>query len=549
MGLAFFLGLVVVASPQHYRNDFHSANESSRIYATLALVDHGTLHLDPVFDRYFQGWRARGRPPNTDVAVKDGHYLTDKAPGISLLSVPVVAALRLLGIELRYAQLAWLLCLLLAALPSLLFMFVLGRWLCRSLGENSTVQWVAPALLLATPWLVFCAQLFGHAMAASLIGMGLILGLGPLSSEAQDPHPVRHALLGGLALGGAVLVEYPCALLALGLCVAVGLDVSRRHRLPWVILGGLGPALVLAAWNTASFGGPLSFSYGFKWNPAMAATHGEGLYGLSWPGATALYGLMLSARRGLFFLAPWLIAGVAGALWVCRDRHIARAWRISLLLGVLGVPLFIAGFGDWHGGRTLGPRYLLFSLPLFGIGAALAIQRLQGRPYAPLLLALLCGLGLSSMALALAAHLGFPHVSSQISNPMFEVVLPVLATGGPCPTLWHPFLGGYGAVAVVAACAALIALLALRKRARPNTPTEGGGDAAPAASAHGRLIPAVLLGSALLLHLTLGTLPTTANTRDVRRERFFAHQMQGHQESARRCLQAFRKVHVRTRKP
>ena len=43
----------------------------------------------------------------------------------------------------------------------------------------------------------------------------------------------------------------------------------------------------------------------------MAATHARGVYGIDWPSASNLWGLLGSARRGLFFLSPWLLAGVA----------------------------------------------------------------------------------------------------------------------------------------------------------------------------------------------------------------------------------------------
>ncbi len=49
--------------------------------------------------------------------------------------------------------------------------------------------------------------------------------------------------------------------------------IRLLRRLGWIVLGGLAPALVLAGWNTLAFGGPLSFSYGFKAHPALAATH------------------------------------------------------------------------------------------------------------------------------------------------------------------------------------------------------------------------------------------------------------------------------------
>jgi len=540
------LALVVLGSPQHYRDDFHSANEASRIYAAQAIAEHGTLSLNPVFDRYFPGWQKRERhgPPNVDVAVRDGRYLLDKAPGVSLLAVPVIAVLRAAGIELRYRQLVWLLVLWLAALPSALFLLVLLRWLRQSFGDHDPAVLVAPALVLATPWLIYSAQLFGHALAAALGGMGLLLALGPLNvtETEEDPTARRDGLLGGLCLGGAVLAEYPCAVLALGACLAVALDGRRRRRLVWLVVGGLGPAVVLLVWNSLAFGGPLQFSYGFKANPALAATHGQGLYGISLPSFDAVWGLLFSARRGLFFLAPWLVGGIVGGFWVCRDRRIALAWRVLLPLALVGAPLLIAGFGDWHGGRGLGPRYLLFTLPVYGVGAAILVHRLSALRWGGLLLAPLGGLVLSSLLHNLAGHLGFPHVSERIANPLFDVVLPVLLTGGPGPTAWDALLPApVGAVVLVATCAWLVVVMVMGVIPRRPAGVESAADPPPGAGRRPGVIAVALLVGAAVLHLALGTLPTADTPRSKRRvlkERAFAHQLLGQTEHARRIRRA-----------
>ncbi len=534
---AGLLGLVALGSPQHYRNDFHSANEASRIYATLAIVDHGTLRLDPVFDRFFKGWRSRGRPPNADVSYRQGHYLTDKAPGITLLAVPVVALLRLFGVTLRYAQLAWLLTLLLAALPSLLFGGLLWRWLRQTFGPGSSASLVAPALVLASPWLIYSAQLFGHALAAALGGAGLLLAMGPLRPD-PDKAGRRNGFLGGLCLGGATLVEYPAGLLAVALCLAVALDPERRRRLGWIVLGGLGPALVLLAWNSLAFGGPFSFSYGYKAHPALAATHGKGIYGISWPGAEALWGLLLSPRRGLLFAAPWLAAGLAGIAWAPFHARLARAWRVVLPLAFGASLLFIAGFADWHGGRCLGPRYLLFSLPLLGVGAALVLHRAAHWRPGAILRGALAGLALSSLMLGLAGHLGFPHVSHLIHNPLFEVVVPVWLEGGPGPTIWRPLPGGAW-IPILAALGLVVLLTVLTRRDQASNPP------GPTPTTGGWALPALALVGTLVLHLALATLPTTAGHKGRRRvlaERAFAHQMLDQPAAARRAREARRRL-------
>lgn len=535
------LCLFALAAPQHYRDDLHSANEASRVYAALALVHHGTARLEPIFDRYFPTWRATGHPPNVDVAVKDGHYLPDKAPGLTLLAVPLIAPLAALGWEPSYAELVWWLMLWLAALPSVLGMLWLHRRLQPEVGPLLAL--VAPAALLGTPWLIYGGLLFGHALCASLVALGVPLALGALGHTPPRGGPTREALLGGLALGAAVLVEYPAAWVALGVTAALALDAPRRHRLPWLFLGALGPALALGAWNTLVFGGPFAFSYGYKAHAGMAAAHGVGAYGLGWPRPEALHGLLVSSRRGLLHAAPWALAGLLGAVAAASDRRLASVWRRSLLVLPLGGIVLMAGFGDWHGGRALGPRYLLFLLPLLAVAAATALARLGTGKLRDGLLGGLAGLLGSSLLLALAGAYGFPYVSEQIDNPLFEVVLPVWQAAGPGPTRLDGLAPSpWGAILGAAAAFAALALLGFAPRlcGAPPHGAPGSSSAIREGKATSRGLGrgwiALIACSALVLHLSLASRSTTTGPgarRRVLAERAFAHVVLGQHAAAR----------------
>jgi hypothetical protein len=549
---AWVLALGALALPQHYRDDLHSANEASRVYAALAIVHHGSGHLEPMFDTYFPAWRQSGRPPNVDVALKNGRFLPDKAPGLTLLAVPIIATLSALGIEPGYAELVWLLSLLLSALPSVLVMFWLHRRLMRELG--AVPAFAIPAILLTSPWLIYGGMFFGHALCASLVALGLPLALGALRPEATRGALARDSFLGGLALGAAVLVEYPAMLLAAGAAAVLALDSTRRPRLTWLLLGAIGPALVLLTWNTLLFGGPLSFPYAYKAHAGMAAAHGVGAFGISWPQPDALHGLILSSRRGLLHGTPWLLAGLVGAIAAGSDRSMAPVWRRALLVLPLCGIAAIAGFGDWHGGRALGPRYLVFIFPLLAIAAASAIARMGRGRLPDGILAVLGGLAGSSLLLGLASAYGFPYVSEQIVNPIFEVVLPSWHVVGPGPTRLDPLVPPpFGAL--LGAAAALGALLLLgRERCDLLEPSSPGsrprGDAIEEPGALrprrlGRTWVVLLALSAAIMHLSLASLPATAGpqgSRLVQKERAFARGFLGGQEAARAPVGILRKI-------
>ena len=495
--------LLVLAAPQHYRDDIHTANESARVYAALALVKHHTVALDPVFDDYFPGWRERGRPPNMDVSFRNGHYLLDKAPGLTLLALPVVAALEAAGVHPSYAHLTWWLTLLFAAVPTVALVLLARRW------TDSPVPLV---VVLASPWLVYGGLFFGHALAAALVAGGAVLALGSLAAERDD---ARGAFGGGLALGAAVLVEYTSALVVVLVLVALVVDPRRRTRLLHVCAGGLGPALVLLAWNTLVFGGPLAMSYAFKANRELAAVHGHGLYGLATPGPAALWGLLFGASRGLFFVAPWLLLGLVGALAAAADARLARAWRVTLAGGALLLPCALAGFHDWQGGLAFGPRYLLIAVPLLGIGVVRALERMTDAAWASFARWALAGLMVSSFLVCATGAYVYPYLSEQLVNPIFEVDVPVLLAAGPAPTiLGRGFVG-----ALVAAGLGLgLVVWSLRGwlgRARP-------------------VLVAIAVAAAVG-HILVAIVPESPSAREVWRERARAHQLLGQDAAARRA--------------
>ena len=57
-------------------------NADSRMFLTASIVDRGSLNIDP-FASY-----------TGDIAENNGHYYSDKAPGVSLLAIPVYALVK-----------------------------------------------------------------------------------------------------------------------------------------------------------------------------------------------------------------------------------------------------------------------------------------------------------------------------------------------------------------------------------------------------------------------------------------------------------------------
>ena len=336
---------------KHYVPGLHTANEYIRLYAVLAMAEHGTARLDPVFDRLAPGWRERKSPPNVDVAMVSGadgeeHFYLDKAPLPSLLAVPLHYVIRAFVDPWQEPELeVWLLAMLLSGLPALIFLFALGR------GASPGESWALLVFGFASPFLIYGGLWFGHLTA----GLAAYAGYALLKRE--------RLLLGGLALGAAVLCDYPAGVVS-GSVLLVQAFTRRGWRARLLPFLGFGVALAFqAVYNGIVFGDPLTFAYAHKYSQTFKGFHASGLFGVGLPSIATLLRLTFSPERGLFFLAPVLLVAVPGALLLAGDAE--RPWRERVLpMVILILPaLVLSGFVDWKAGNAVGPRHLISTLP------------------------------------------------------------------------------------------------------------------------------------------------------------------------------------------
>ena len=137
------------------------------------------------------------------------------------------------------------------------------------------------------------------------------------------------------------------------------------------------------------------------------------------PTLEAVYGISVSAYRGLFYFAPVLIMAIGGAIVWFRDRDDRR----SLATVVLIFAIFFAinaSFNGWEGGFGIGARYLVPTIPLL----ALAMLRCRGwlRPMLLVLAAI-------SFAINFAAAAVDPQPSGSIPRPLTQYIFPLLLHG------------------------------------------------------------------------------------------------------------------------
>jgi hypothetical protein len=200
-------------------------------------------------------------------------------------------------------------------------------------------------LIFATPLWPYSGFGFNQPLAA------LFLWTAVFAAIAAPDRPSR-LVIAGASVGLAILTRHEMigAALIIGAYVAVRWSRAARGRALRMYAAGLLPAF--GAWcvlNWWRFGNPLESGYLRDQTPGI----GSSLF-------VGGGGLLFSPYASLFLYAPITILSAAGfrALWR-RDRHVA-----GLFLALFGAYfLLYASLGNWMGGRSYGPRYLVPLLP------------------------------------------------------------------------------------------------------------------------------------------------------------------------------------------
>ena len=323
-------------------------NQNSRFDLTRAIVEDGSIRID------------RFRKNTGDLSKRGRHYYCDKAPGVSWLAVPGYALTHGLGASL--ATSAWFAAVIAAGVPSAIAAVMLALLLGAMGVRAGPACAVAAAWSLATLAWPYGTLFYGHQTLAALLIIGFALLAIPRVRK-ETPSPGR-LVIAGLVLGYAVVVEYPAALACLVIGVYVLVCFGWRAA-ALLAAGAVPPAVALAAYHWAGFGGPLTLPYEFSTQPHRSMGY---FMGIGVPQPEALWHILLSDYRGLFFTAPWLLLAIPGGVFLARAGRAAEA----IVCGAI-VVLFVwlnASLVDWQGGWAMGARYLVPCLPFLVLAAA-----------------------------------------------------------------------------------------------------------------------------------------------------------------------------------
>ncbi len=376
LGVATFLSFI-------YFYEGGGWNQNSRFDLLRAIVEQHTLQIDAYHEN------------TQDKAHFNGHYYSDKAPGLVFLAVPVAlaarAGMRVVGVDPESAHgeyaLSYIVTVCAVALPTALAGVCLFFLALRFGADLSGAAFGTVVMSIGTPMLAYTSLFWAHALVGACLVFAFAAAMKIPTSCAQHAREMGHssaawaefgwALAVGLAAGWATVTEYPAApASALLAFLALGEAWGRGPAARWRVVGGvaLGAAVcagVLFSYLYMAFGA-LRPSYSYYDPNSFSFMQQQGYMGLTYPHPDRLLKILFGCSRGLFFASPVLAGGVVG-LWMLGKRNRSPAFVAGAIAAYYF--LFNASFYWWKAGLTFGPRYAGACILLLCLGLGLAWTR------------------------------------------------------------------------------------------------------------------------------------------------------------------------------
>jgi hypothetical protein len=404
-------------------------NEVARIELAVSIAFWARLDLGSAAEIYGM---------SEDVSVRGSKVYSDKAPGLSIAAVPAIWTLEPLLPRAPASNLPafWplrhLLTLLLVALPAVALAFVIAAAVPDS--DSGTRSAMAVIAALATPLWTYGSVFFGHAPAALLIAAAwyFLLGFPGVDSTVN----VRRASIGGILAGFAIATEYPTILLV----AVIFSTLLVRRTAPLILVSatagacvGMLPALL---YHQLAFGAPWLTGYALKAHGDFQAIHEQGIFGVSKPTFEALWGVLFSAQRGIFYYCPLLLLAPFGFFRMVKSR----GWRDvgPLLIAVVIYVIFAAGFVDWTAGWCAAARHLVPVLGLLAVPALFAAKLLVENRLGSVVVVILVAVSGVNAVLSLVLT---PYFPPEFAAPLAQLVLPSLTDGAGFSNLLSSALG------------------------------------------------------------------------------------------------------------
>ncbi len=337
-------------------------NPNTRLDLVYSIVNENSLSIDSYHEN------------TCDKAFFNSHYYSDKAPGASLLAVPVYFALKpvefvnlsvlptlinILPVSIKIVTgitntiVPYLIRIILVSIPSAFLAVLLYRFLSFFTKNEKYKLFLPLAYALGTLAFPYSTLFYGHQISAllSFAAFYLLFKMrhsGKISSQ--------QLFFSGLLAGYSFITEYLTFIISI-LLFFYALSFVKNRKLFLLVLGFVPPLIILLIYNFLTFGNPLYLGYMF-----VEETANQGFLGSTYPTMYKLYGTLFSSFRGLFYLSPFLLLSIPSFYFFWKVKKHRREFFFCLI-SIVAFVLWNSSYHAWEGGWALGPRHLVPVLP------------------------------------------------------------------------------------------------------------------------------------------------------------------------------------------
>lgn len=407
--LLFLISCIIFA---YFITGFHSANESSALALTKAIVEDKSLSINNFKDL-----------ASVDISEYNGSYYSDKPPGRALFGIPIYIVDKILGFtsDNQIAFSMELLTVLFSSL-SVVVMYKLSLFLKISRPNAVILSFI---LGFATILWSFSKTFFAHPYSAFFNLLSLFMLL-----LALEKNQKKYLVFSGVSMGLSLLMEYPNFLVVI-ILGAYYLYRNRFKNIPNILILAISftaVASIMLLYNYSIFGNP------FITTDSYQVSYGNVLQTQLFKVAelkNGLYGLLVGSSGGLFYFSPVLLLSILGMLYWIKDdirnkKNRDRFLGLALLLSFSAVLIFYAAKEGWRGGNSFGPRYLLPVIPFLVIPIGKVMQKFNN---SKLFWAIFAILLVYSLFINSLGSLVDPTPSESFNDPVYQHNFPILLSG------------------------------------------------------------------------------------------------------------------------
>ncbi|MEW6557245.1 MAG: hypothetical protein AB1349_07815 [Elusimicrobiota bacterium] len=382
---------ILLVSYLLFYQPFSDVNERSRLALTYSIVNYHTFNIDN-YHTY-----------TIDKAFYNGHYFCDKAPGISLIAVPVFAVLKFAGLPSSPSPVVrQVLSFIFSAIPTIILVFYLYKFLCQLNVNETTAKIVILGYSLATLAFPFSLVFYPYQLVSCLVFISFYF-----------VYNKKKYFLSGLICGLAIISEY--TVLPVIFFIFVYIFFTNRRQTGIFVISIIPFILLNMVYNKICFDNFFTIGYCYEFWKSFNTEMSKGLFGISRFSFSNFYQITVSPYRGLFFYSPWLVLTFFGIKKFYKNFR-----QEFILFSAIVIYFFILGASYWSpcGGTIVGPRILVPMLPFFIVFAGFVTTKL-----------LLACFVVFSFLIIFSVVLTNIHLNQFELNPILNNVVPSVLSG------------------------------------------------------------------------------------------------------------------------